>query len=410
MPEKNVVIGLDIGSSKIVVVVGDIGEEGQVDVIGVGESTTSGLRKGTIVDIENTAKAIEKAVEKAEQMSGVEINSVYVGITGPHLASQNNRGVVAVISNNKEICSEDAARVLQAAQVIALPSDRKIIHVIPREYIVDGYDGIVDPVGMCGSRLEVETNIITGASTSIQNTIKSVHRAGLEVNALVYNALASAEAVLLPAEKDLGTLLVDIGGGTTELALYDQGSLWYASIIPIGGDHVTSDLAVGLRTPITEAERIKKQDGCVLQQLMTDDDYIEVPNVGGNNVRRVSRKLIASIIEPRMQELFHMVKAELNHSGYKGVLPGGVVLTGGTALMDGLVQLAGEELNMPVRIGVPRNVGGMADIVNSPCYATALGILSYGTRNLAVLHEAPTANPLIGGLLSRFFAWIKEIF
>ncbi|WP_423055304.1 cell division protein FtsA [Zhaonella formicivorans] len=410
LPKKNVIVGLDIGTSKVVAVVGEIGEEGQVNVIGVGECASVGLRKGTIVDIENTAKSVEKAVEKAEQMSGVNIDSAFVGITGPHIASLNNRGVVAVASHDREISAEDATRVLQAAKVIALPADRKIIHVLPRQYIVDGYDGIVDPVGMSGSRLEVETNIVTGAGTSIQNTIKSVTRAGIQVEALVFNALASAEAALVPAEKELGALLVDIGGGTTELALYEQGSLWFASVIPIGGDHVTSDLAVGLRTPIMEAEKIKKKYGCVLQALMPDDDYIEVPNVGGNEVRRVSRKLLASIIEPRMQEIFSLVKSELKRCGYKGVLPGGVVLTGGSALMDGLVQLAGSEMNMPVRVGMPCNVGGMADIVNSPAYATALGILTYGSRNVAFLQAAPTADPLFGGLLSRFFSWFKEIF
>lgn len=410
MPKKKVIAGLDIGTSKVVVAVGEMGEEGQVNVIGVGESASVGLRKGTIVDIENTARSIEKAVEKAEQMSGVHIDSAFVGITGPHISSLNNRGVVAVANQEKEISVDDAARVLQAAKIIPLPVDRKIIHVIPREYIVDGYDGIVDPVGMSGSRLEVETNIITGAATSIQNTIKSVHRAGLQVDALVFNALASAEAVLMPAEKELGTLLVDIGGGTTELALYEQGSLWFASVIPLGGDHVTSDLAVGLRTPIMEAEKVKKEEGCVLEALMPDDQYIEIPNVGGNEVRKISKKLLASIIEPRMREIFSMVKEELKSSGYKGVLPGGMVLTGGSSLMDGLVQLAAEDLDMPVRVGVPCHVGGMADIVNSPVYATVLGILIYGFRNLAYVEAAPTADPLLGGLLSRFLSWFKEFF
>lgn len=410
MPKKKVIAGLDIGTSKVVVAVGEMGEEGQVNVIGVGESASVGLRKGTIVDIENTARSIEKAVEKAEQMSGVSIDSAFVGITGPHISSINNRGVVAVANQEKEITADDAARVLQAAQIIPLPVDRKIIHVIPREYIVDGYDGIVDPVGMSGSRLEVETNIVTGAVTSIQNTIKSVNRAGIQVESLVFNALASAEAVLMPAEKELGTLLVDIGGGTTELALYEQGSLWFASVIPLGGDHVTSDLAVGLRTPIMEAEKVKKKEGCVLEALMPDDQYIEIPNVGGNEVRKVSKKLLASIIEPRMREIFSMVKAELKRSGYKGVLPGGIVLTGGGSLMDGLVQLASEDLNLPVRIGVPCHVGGMADIVNSPVYATVLGILIYGFRNLAYVEAAPTADPLIGGIMSRFLSWLKDFF
>lgn len=410
MPKKNVIIGLDIGTNKVVAVAGEIDAEGQVNIIGVGESTSVGLRKGTIVDIESTARSIEKAVQKAEQMCGIEIDSALVGITGPHISSQLNRGVVAIVNQEKEISAEDAMRVLQAARVINLPVDRKIIHVLPREYIVDGYDGIVDPVGMSGSRLEVVTSIISGASTSMQNTIKSVQRAGIHVEALVYNALASAEAVLVPAEKELGAMVVDIGGGTTELALYEQGGICFAAVIPLGGDHITSDLAIGLRTPLLEAEKIKRQDGCVLQALMPDDDYVEVPNVGGNDVRRVSRKLLASIIEPRMQEILAMVKAELARSGYKGILPGGIVLTGGGSLLDGLVQLAGAELKMPVRVGTPGNVGGMADIVNSPSYATALGILKYGSHNLHIVQAAPASENPLSVVFSRFFSWVKDIF
>jgi len=408
MPKKKVIVGLDIGTSKTVAIVGEVEFEGYINVIGVGECASSGLRKGTIVDIENTARSIEKAVEKAEQMSGVEITSAYVGITGPHISSMNNRGVVAVASLDKEITSEDAIRVLQAAKVITLPMDRKIIHIIPREYIVDGYDGIVDPVGMSGSRLEVETNIITGASTSIQNTLKSVYRAGLQVDSLVYNALASAEAVLLPAEKELGTLLVDIGAGTTELAIYERGSITFSSVIPLGGDHITSDLAVGLRTPIMEAERIKKTEGCVLQSLMPEENYIEVPNVGGNEVRRVSRKLVSSIIEPRMQEILSLIHTEFKKSGYNKSLPGGIVFTGGSAQLEGLVPMAANYLDMPARVGFPRNVGGITDIVDSPAYATALGILSFGEKNSEALEAAPTAHG--GNIFQRFINWFKEAF
>ncbi|HHU31172.1 MAG: cell division protein FtsA [Zhaonellaceae bacterium] len=408
MPKKNVIVSLDIGTSKVVAIVGEVEFEGYVNVIGVGECASTGLRKGTIVDIENTARSIEKAVEKAEQMSGVQISSAYVGITGPHINSINNRGVVAVASLDKEISSEDAIRVLQAAKVIALPVDRKIIHIIPREYIVDGYDGIVDPVGMSGSRLEVETNIITGASTSIQNTLKSVHRAGLQVDSLVYNALASAEAVLLPAEKELGALLVDIGAGTTELAMYEHGTITYSAVIPLGGDHITSDLAVGLRTPIMEAEKVKKEEGCVLQSLMPEENYIEIPNVGGNEVRRVSRKLVASIIEPRMQEILSLIHTEFNKSGYNTSLPGGIVFTGGSSQIEGLVPLAANYLDMPARVGAPRNIGGISDMVNSPSYATALGILAFGARNSAAMETASTA-PL-GSIFQRFISWFKEVF
>jgi cell division protein FtsA len=408
MPKKNYVVSLDIGTSKVVAVVGEVEFEGYINVIGVGECASSGLRKGTIVDIENTARSIEKAVEKAEQMSGVEISSAWVGISGPHISSVNNRGVVAVASLDKEITTEDAIRVLQAAKVIALPAERKIIHIIPREYIVDGYDGVVDPVGMSASRLEVETNIITGASTSIQNTLKSVHRAGLQVKSLVYNALASAEAVLLPAEKELGALLVDIGAGTTEIAMYEHGSINFSAVIPLGGDHITSDLAVGLRTPILEAEKVKKAEGCVLQTLMPDEDYIEIPNVGGNEVRRISRRLISSIIEPRVQEILSLVLTEFKKSGYNKALPGGIVFTGGSSQIEGLVPMAANFLDMPARVGSPRNVGGISDIVNSPAYATALGILSFGARNSKTL-EADSTVPM-GNIFQRFISWFKEAF
>jgi cell division protein FtsA len=410
LPKNNVLAGLDIGTSKVAAVIAEIDVEGPINIVGFGETPSGGLRKGTIIDIECTARAAEKAADKAEQMSGMAIDAVLVGITGPHISSVNNRGVVAVTGIGKEITEEDAQRVVQAAKVITLPSERQIVHVLPRQFIVDGYDGIVDPVGMCGSRLEVETNILTGAAASIQNTLKTVQRAGLEAGALVFNGLASAEAVLLPAEKELGVVLVDIGSGTTEVAIYEQKNLWYASVLPVGGDHITNDLAVGLRTPIAAAERIKREHGCVLEALMPDDNYIDVPSVGGTETRQVSKKFLAAIIEPRIQEILSLIKREIHRSGYKGLLPGGVVITGGSSLLDGLLVLAEEMLEMPVRRGQPLHISGLVDLVSAPQYSSAVGILHYGAKNLAAFQAAPSGDFFLGSIWSRLTAWFKEIF
>lgn len=407
---KNIVVGLDIGSTKVAAIVGEVSDDGEVRIVGVGECPSKGLRKGIIVDIERTAKAVEQAAVIAERMSGCSINSVYVGITGPHIKSVNNRGVVAVANAEREITVEDVQRVLQAAKVIPLPADRRIIHVLPRQYIVDGYDGIIDPVGMAGSRLEVETQIVTGAFASIQNSFKAIEKTGLEVEDFVLNPLASGEAVLLPAEKELAAVVVDIGGGTTEIALFDQGGLWFTSILPVGGDYVTSDLAVGLRTPLAQAEQVKKEHGCVLASLMPDDDYIEISSVGGQDSKRVSKKMIASIIEPRMHEIFTMVRQEIINSGYGGLIPGGVILTGGSSAMDGVVELATEVLQMPVRLGFPTNVGGLSDIFQSPGYATGIGLVLYGSKNLSLQQAAAAGDKWLSNLVFRIKSWFQDLF
>ena len=297
MGRENMVVSLDIGSSKVTAIAGDVGEDGKVQVVGLGSVRSSGIRKGNVIDIENTVRAIEVAIEKAEQMSGRDIEGGYVGITGLTISSLNNRGVVAVSSSDQEIMQEDVERVLQAARVIALPHDRRIVHVIPRQFIVDGNESILDPVGMIGSRLEVETHIVTIANAALQNIMKCCERAGFHVEELVLNGYASGEAAIYPAEKELGVVVVDIGGGTTDIALFDQGTLWYTAVLPIGGDHITSDLAVGLRTPLNQAEIIKKEHGCTLPALTSDSEFVDVPNVGGGNEIRVSKKMIASIVD-----------------------------------------------------------------------------------------------------------------
>jgi cell division protein FtsA len=410
LPRKNVVTGLDIGTSSVVALTAQINSPESLDIIGIGESESLGMRKGVIVDIERTSKAIEAAVEKAERMSGCSIDSVFAGITGSHIGSTNNRGVVAVSNESSEITLEDVQRALQAAKVIALPPDRKIIHILPRQYIVDGYDGILDPVGMYGTRLEVETNIVTGARSSIQNLLKSIEKTGIRVEALVLNPLASADAVLLPSEKELGAVLVDIGGGTTEVAIFREGSLWYTAVIPIGGDHITSDLAVGLRTPIAEAEKIKKEEGCVLPDLMPTDKYIDIPYVGSQETRKVSKQMIAEIIGPRVSEILSFVDEKIQLSGYNEMIPGGVVITGGSASLDGLGQLAVEQLQVPVRIGIPRSVGGLSDIVNLPPYATAVGLILFGSKRTTVSNKESERDPLMGGITNRIKNWFADIF
>lgn len=408
MPRKNIVAGVDIGSTKVTVLVGEITPPGFLEIIGIGESQVSGLRRGVIVDIEHTSRAVQAAAEQAERMSGIRLQTVYAGLTGPHIASFSNRGVVAVSSTDKEISIEDVNRVLDAARVITLPADKRIIHVLPREFIVDGYGGVVDPVGMSGSRLEVETHIVTASAAAVLNLLKSIQRAGLSVLELVLNPLASAEAVLLPAERELGVVLADIGGGTTEIALFDRGGMCFASVLPIGGEHITSDLAVGLRTPLQYAEKIKRENGCVLASLMPDAADIDVETIGQQQWRKVSRKTVANIIEPRVQEIFALIKYEMKKSGVKGILPGGVVITGGTALMDGFVNLASEELGLPVRIGQPLNLGGLSDMVAGPQYATAAGLLHYAVKKGTGGAEAGDG-PIWENAWFRVRDWVRNI-
>ncbi|MBS3971129.1 MAG: cell division protein FtsA [Clostridia bacterium] len=410
MPQNRIVVGLDVGSTKVAAVVGEITELGEVKITGIGECSSNGLRKGIIVDIDGVARSILQAVQSAERMSGQKIASAYVGVTGTHIYSVNNKGVVAVGNRDGEISVADVERAISAAKVINLPLDKEVLHVIPRQYVVDGYDGILDPVGMVGSRLEVEVSIIIGASASIQNLGKAVSRAGLHIEGFVLNPLASSEAVLQPVERDLASVVIDIGGGTTEISLFDEDGLWFASILPVGAYHVTSDLAVGLRIPLNQAERIKIEHGCVLSSLMPEEEYITISNVGGHEQRKVSKKILASIIEPRIQEILHMIKQEIKSSGFKGVIPAGVIFTGGGCCLDGLAELAAEQLDMPVRIGYPCNVGGMIDMVNHPRYATGIGLIIYGSRRMASAEAAAVSDNNIKGYINSIKSWFKDLF
>jgi cell division protein FtsA len=382
MSKKDVVVGLDIGTTKICCIVGEIVEAGprpMIDIIGIGTAPSVGLRKGVVINIDATVESIAKAVSEAELMAGVEITSVFTGIAGGHIKSFNSNGIVAI--KDKEISQQDIQRVIDAAKAVAIPLDREVIHIMPQEYLVDEQDGIRDPIGMSGVRLEAKVHIVTGAVASAQNIIKCANKAGLNVSEICLEPIASAEAVLEEDEKDLGVALIDIGGGTSDLAIFKNGAIVHTSVLAIGGNHITNDIAVGLRTPQPEAERIKLAHGCALASLVKPEETIEVPGVGGRKSRVVSRRLLAEIIEPRVEEIFSLLQREIQQSGFHDVLGAGVVVTGGSSLLEGMPELAEFIFEMPVKRGVPQNIGGLRDVVNSPKFATGVGLLKYGARN-----------------------------
>ncbi len=398
----NVLVGLDLGTTKVCAIVGEVKDGGQVDIIGIGISPSHGLKKGVVVNIDSTVESIKKAVQEAELMAGVEINSVYVGISGGHIKGINSRGVAAI--KNREVGPADVARAIDGARAVNIPMDQQILHVLPQEFIIDDQDGIKDPHGMSGTRLDVKVHIITGAVTAIQNIVKSCSRAGLHVNDLVLQPLASSRAVLTTEEQELGVVVVDIGGGTADLAFFLEGSLWHTEVLPIGGNHLTNDIAIGLRTPASEAEKIKIKYGCALSSLVKSEDTLDVPSVGGRPPRLLSRQILCEIIEPRVEELFGMVQQRLKKTGLEDMFASGVVLTGGTALMEGVQDAAERFLGLPVRRGTPRNIGGLMDVVNSPIYATGVGLVLYGAENQ---QEAPRSFRR-GGSVGRFWKWLGE--
>lgn len=375
------IAGLDIGTTKIAALVADVTDNMRLDIIGVGVAPSKGLRKGAVVDIEQATGSIEHAVEQAEHMAGRRIESVFVGVTGEHIRSMNSKGMIAVTSPTREVSREDVERVMESSRTVVLTPDREIIHAIARGYVVDGQNGIRHPEGMSGSRLEVETHIIHGSSSFLQNVTKCVLRAQLQVNALVVEPIATAEAVLTEAERSLGVALADIGGGTTDVAIFTDGEIYYTGVIPVGGNHVTNDLAMGLRTPPEESERIKLQYACALREMVADNEVVPHRPMGSNEERKVPARVLAEIVEPRMRELFELIYEEIKKSGTAGMLPGGLVLSGGGSLMRGVAELAREVTDMPVRVGKPMNVGGLADKVDSPVFATGVGLLLYGLKH-----------------------------
>jgi len=399
------VVGLDIGTTKIATVVAEITDDG-IDIIGVGTHPSMGLKKGVVVHIDETTRSIQRAVEEAEHMAGVEITSVYAGIAGAHIKSLNSQGVWAV--KDKEVRDSDIAAVLEQAKAINIPQDRKIIHVLPQEYSIDHQDGIKEPRGMSGVRLEAKVHLVTASVSSAENIIKCCHRAGLQVADIVLEPLASAEAVLHDDEKELGVVLIDIGGGTTDVCIFSDGAIVHSVVLPVGGRQLTDDIAYGLRCPSSEAERIKHKYGCAMVAMVPEDEMMEVPSVGGRPARQVKRQGLSDIIEPRVEEIFTLVRREIEKSGYEDRLASGAVLTGGTTVLEGTPELAETVLGMPVRRGVPKGIGGLVDVIRTPNFATGVGLALWGARHLETAHLLRGTQK--SGVWRRMRSWLGEVF
>jgi cell division protein FtsA len=404
--ESNLIVGLDIGTSKVVCIVGEVSAGGRIEIIGLGSQPSRGIKKGVVVNIESTVQSIRRAVDEAELMADCEIRSVYVGIAGSHVRSLNSHGIVAI--RDREVREEDVERVVDAARAVAIPADQRILHTLPQEFIIDEQDGIREPVGMSGVRLEAKVHIVTGSSSAAQNIVKCVERCGLHVQDIILEQLASSHAVLTPDEKDLGVCLVDIGGGTTDIAVFTEGAIRHTAVIPIAGDQVTNDIAVALRTPTHHAEEIKLRFGCALPQLVSGEESVEVPSVGDRPPRRLARQVLAEVVEPRFEELFNLVQAEVRRAGLEDLMAAGVVLTGGSARMEGVAELAEEVFHAQVRIGKPDHLAGMADVVRNPTYATGVGLLMYGADRMNG-SVAPPAGSMLS-LWDRMKSWFQRNF
>jgi len=404
--KEDLIVGLDIGTTKICAVVGEVSPEG-IDIVGIGTHASVGLRKGVVVNIESTVDSIQRAIEEAELMAGCEISSVYAGIAGGHIKGFNSHGIVAVKGN--EVAQRDIDRVIDAARAVAIPPDREVIHVLPQEYIVDEQDGIYDPRGMSAVRLEARIHIVTGAVTSAHNLIKCANRAGLDVSDIVLQSLASSEAVLNKEEKDLGGALIDFGGGTTDLAIFKGKSIKHTSVLALGGNNLTNDISVGLRTPMAEAEKIKIKYGTCLPDSIGKDETIEVAGVGGRKPRTMSRQILAEILEPRVEEIFNLINREVYRAGMEDVVASGIVVTGGSSLLEGVVDIAESVFSLPARIGRPMGIRGLVDVVNNPMYATAVGLVIYGARTQPGKKFRIRDRNIFNRVMARMKKWFKEI-
>ena len=408
MVQERVIVGIDVGTTKICVLVGELDRDGKLNIVGVGTCPSQGLRRGVVVNIEETVTSIAAALDRAERLSGKKIVTAYVGIAGGHIDSENSKGFVAISPSHRDIVQNDISRAIEVARAIAIPANREVIHVIPRGYVVDGQEGIKNPIGMSGFRLEVETHIITGAVSSIHNLIKCVHKAHVEIEDLVLEPLASSEAVLADGETDLGVVLVDIGGGTTDIAVFSDGAIWQTVVLPIGGNLITSDIAIGLRLPTGVAEELKITYGHCDPSTIDEDDMIDLAQFMPDCNDLVPRKLLAEIIQARVEELFSMVHEEIKKSGYDGLLPAGIVITGGTAELPGILELAGQTLDLPARIGSPLGLHGLADSISRPAYATAVGLLLWGLRHTSLLIEDEELEEERSmDMVSRFGRWLR---
>ena len=398
-------VGLDVGTSRVTTVVGESMDDGTLDVVGIGVAESRGIKRGVVVNVDAAVDSIKKAIEEAELMAGVEIDSVHLALSGPHIKGFNSRGVIAVAGKNREITRDDVRRAIDAAKAVALPTGREILHVLPQDFVVDEQDGIGAPVGMTGARLEVNVHIVTGAVSSTQNLIACVNRAGVTVTDTVIEQLAASESVLTQDEKELGVALVDIGDGTADLAIFERGSLWHTGVVAVGGDHFTSDIAVGLRTPIPDAEKVKRKSGCALSSMVDEDDTIEVASVGGRKPRLMARRILSEILQPRSEEIFHLVWDEIRRAGYEKALNSGIVLTGGGSILEGMPEIAEQIFDLPIRRGAPMDVGGLADHVSSPTFATPVGLVLYAHRN-----REPDAARVGAGAFGRMAGKLRGIF
>ncbi|AFM27333.1 cell division protein FtsA [Desulfomonile tiedjei] len=406
---ENTVVGLDVGTTKICAIIGQVNSEGLIDVIGLGTAPSKGLRRGVVVNIDQTVSSIRKAVDDAELMAGCRAETVFAGISGGHIKGINSHGVIAI--KNREVTAVDVARVIDAARAVAIPMDREVIHILPQEFMVDDQEGIKEPIGMAGVRLEAKVHIITGAVSAAQNIIRCANRSNLRVNDLILQQMAAAEAVLSSDEKELGVALVDIGGGTTDIAVFSEGSIQHTSVISVGGEQLTNDIAVGLRTPMVEAEKIKKRHGCALGSMVSKDETITVPGVGGRQPRVLSRSGLADITEPRLEELLGLVRRELERFNLLPTIASGIVLTGGTVAIEGICELAEQIFDMPVRLGYPVGISGLVDVVNSPVYATGVGLVLWGARNKSVdITSYQAGNGMFDRVMGRMKQWFTEAF
>ena len=403
-------VGLDVGTSKVCAIVGELVEDNGVDVVGIGVAESRGIRRGVIVNLEAAVESIKKAVEEAELMAGVEIDAVHLSMAGPHIKGFNSRGVIAVAGKSREITRDDVRRAIEAAKAVSLPAGREILHVLPQDFVVDEQDGIGAPVGMTGARLEVNVHIVTSSATATQNIVSCVNRAGVGVIDTVIEQIAAAEAVLTPDEKELGVALVDIGGGTTDIAIFERGSLWHTAVIGVGGDHFTSDIAVGLRMPIPDAEKLKRKCGCALSAMVEEDETMDVASVGGRRSRVMARRILSEILQPRAEEIFHLVWDEIRRAGYEKSLNSGIVLTGGGAILEGMPEIAEQIFDLPIRRGAPAGVGGLADHVGSPSFATPVGLVLYGQRNQIVEAHRGASLGAISQITSRLKSIFREFF
>lgn len=406
--DKGMLVGLDIGTSKVTAIVGEVNEDNELEIIGIGSHPSRGLKKGVVVNIESTVQSIQRCVEEAELMAGCQIHSVYAGIAGSHIRSMNSHGIVAI--KDREVSPSDVERVIDAARAVAIPADQRVLHVMPQEFIIDQQEGIREPIGMSGVRLEAKVHLVTGAVSAAQNIIKCVRRCGLEVDDIILEQLASSYSVLTEDEKELGICLVDIGGGTTDVAVFTDGAIKHTAVIPIAGDQVTNDIAVAMRTPTQYAEEIKIKYACALRQLANPDDTIEVPGVGDREPRRLSRQTLAEVVEPRYEELISLVHAELRRSGFEDLVAAGVVLTGGSSKMEGVIDLAEEIFHMPVRLGMPQFVTGLVDVVRNPIHATGVGLLLFGHKNQLIIDGSLFKESNMGGALQRMKNWFQGSF